>query len=359
MGVLQARAGRVAASRRRTVGAVHATATAADSVPVSAAVVGVFTAGGGGGAFNAVPPSVLATIPGGSPTYTGTTSLDAALTGMAANSWLVLNYNTPRVENVSVSLASGVTVIAGPGFKPWIDGSFQINGGAEGARIFGLNVKWSAPDVNAHMIYLDSGSPEWAYSECTMIGNTDGCFALMRPGQSIHDWRVHHTWLHDNPGVTPGIGTHNASTDHCIYTDATVAPQPQNGRIDHCLIEGAPRGRNIKIGGPSGGNPIDGISVDHCTLKTGYGPSNGQVSNGATNTTWDHLILIDSGATTSLTDGTGSSTGNTYTVCRSDRVCGDNTVNFANAGGCTDNIAAATLGQYATQGAAGYGHLAP
>lgn len=291
------------------------------------------------------------TIPAGAITYDGTTSLGAALTALPAGGTLVLDYDGSRVENVDVALADNATILNADGRSPWLDGSLRISAG-EGVRVYGLNVKWTTPDPGGHMVKVDGGSPEWAYSEVTIPGAA-GCYTLMRPGQAIHDWRVHHCWIHDNPGVA----SHDGNQDHGLYIDADNPTQ--HGLVDHCLIENMPRGRNVKIGGPSSGTTIGLVTIQTCTLRTGYGPSNGQVSNGAQDTTWDHLLLIDSGATTALTDGSGSGPGNVYTDCKADRPVGEDTANFADGGGNVGNVAVATLEDYATQGAAGYGHLAP
>lgn len=294
------------------------------------------------------------TPPPGAVYYNGSSSLATALTALPANGTLVLDYNGVRTENINVLVNGGITVQNAPGKRPWVNGEVRIRcaSNTSAAKFYGLSIRWDNPDPSGHMLKLDGGSIEWAYSEITQQGNAAGCYTLIRPGQTLVNWRVHHCWIHHNPGVA----SHNGNQDHGLYISGETAAQ--NGRVDHCLIEEMPRGRNIKIGGPSGGGgAIGGIRIDHCTLKRGLGPSNGQVSNGTTNTTWEDLLLIDSGSSSNLTDGSGSLSGNIYRNCKGDSTVGPATGNFSNAGGNTNDVADVTLLDYATQGGLGFGHL--
>jgi hypothetical protein len=157
--------------------------------------------------------------------------------------------------------------------------------------------------------------------------------------------------VHDNPGIS----SHDGNQDHGFYCSAENPNQ--NVTVDHCLIENMPRGRNIKIGGPSLGNPIGGITISKCTLKNGQGPSNAQVSNGATGIIFDRLVLIDSGASTNLTSGGGAGPDSIYTNCWGDETVGPNNSTLRDGGG---NVvkSRATLLDYTANGNAGKGHLA-
>lgn len=303
---------------------------------------------GGGGLWFANPNSV----PGGASTYTGSGSLATAMAAVPTNGALALNYNGVINEDIDIFINPGVTITSGPGFRPWVNGNVRLRNSSDTntAKVWGLSVMNTSPAASEHMLKLDAGSIEFAYAEVMIPGST-GCYTLIRPGQTLKNWRVHHCWIHDNPGVA----SHDGNQDHGLYISGEV--NPQNGRVDHCLIEQMPRGRNIKIGGPSGGGgAIGDITIDHCTLITGYGPSNGQVSNGTTNTRWQNNILIDSGATRSLTEGSGASGGNTYSNNRSDRTTGPATANFSDAGGNVV-LSLSQLNDQVTLGAAGFGHL--
>lgn len=337
-----------------------------------AVIEGGATGGGGGGAVDPPleepdtpvdPPApgvgadwylVDITPPPGAVYYNGSSSLAAALTALPTGGTLVLDYNGVRTENINVLVNGGITVQNAPGKRPWVNGEVRIRCASDTntAKFYGLSIRWDTPSASGHMLKLDGGSIEWAYSEITQQGNSVGCYTLLRPGQTLKNWRIHHCWIHHNPGVS----SHNGNQDHGLYMSGETANQ--NGRVDHCLIEEMPRGRNIKIGGPSGGGgAIGGIRIDHCTLRKGHGPSNGQVSNGTTNTTWENLLLMDSGASTNLTDGSGSAPGNIYRNCKGDSTVGPNTTNFDDAGGNTNNVSVGTLGDFETQGGLGYGHL--
>lgn len=312
------------------------------------------TVGGGSGQeFYDVPFAFYDTVPGSVTVYNGTGSLATALNGLSAGGWLMLNYDGDRVENINMALKNNITVFAAEGRRPWINGNIRFSAG-EGVRIYGLNVRNDNIAGSDHMVKLDGGSIDWGYSIITLENNAsgDGAYTLMRPGQALHDWRIHHCWIHDNPGATG----HDGNQDHGLYCSAENANQ--NGLIDHCLIENMPEGRNIKIGGPSGGGGAIGkITIRHCTLRNGQGPSNGQVSNGATNTTWENLLLINSGASTNLTNGSGPGPGNVYRNCKGDKVVGPSVSTFSDGGGNTNNVALATLQNFSAQGALGFGHL--
>lgn len=299
-----------------------------------------------GGVWFSVPTALTNAIPSNATRYTGSGSLGTAMANLPAGGWLVLDYDGVRTENISVTLHDNVTIIAAAGKRPWLDGSLRIAGG-NNIRLLGLSEKWTSADPSGHMFKHDGGSGEVAYGEFAYAA----CYTLMRPGQSIHDTRYHHLWVHDNPGIS----SHDGNQDHGFYCSAENPSQ--NLTIDHCLIENMPRGRNIKIGGPSLGNPIGGITVSKCTLKTGYGPSNGQVSNGATGIIFDRLVLIDSGASTNLTSGGGAGPDSVYTNCWGDETVGPNNSTLRDGGG---NVvkSQATLLDYTANGAAGKGHLA-
>lgn len=295
-----------------------------------------------------VPPDLTDAIPGGAATYTGSGSLGAFMAGLAAGAWGVLDFDGSVSESINLALRDGVTVIAAAGRVPELDGPLRISGGV-GARILGLANKWTGADPSGHMVKLDGGQLEYAYAEV----HDAACYTLIRPGQAIRNSRFHHLWVHDNPGVAG----HDGNQDHGFYCSAETAAQ--NVVIDHCLIETMPAGRNVKVGGPSAtSSVIGGITIRKSTLKDGQGPSNGQVSNGATGIRFENLVLIDSGSSTNLTSGSGAGAGSTYAGCAGDSVVGPDNAALRDDGGNLDNVSGVTLADYAAQGLAGRGHLA-
>lgn len=286
------------------------------------------------------------TIPGGAKYYTGSGSLGSFLSGLSAGAVGVLDYDGEHTENITATLKDGITVLPGPARRPWLNGDLHLSCG-QTATIYGLSVKYPNAPESDHVLDVKAGSINFGYAEVAYAN----CYTLIHPTGSVKNWRFHHLWVHDNLGVS----SHDGNQDHGFYCSAPTTGQ--NGQIDHCLIENMPRGRNIKIGGASSGSAIGGIVVDKCTLKLGHGPSNGQVSNGATDTHWTNLVLIDSGASTNLTDGSGSGTGSNYSGCWSDKTTGPNSSHFSDAGGNSVK-SASTLADYTANGAAGKGHLA-
>jgi hypothetical protein len=285
-------------------------------------------------------------IPAGK-SYDGKSSLATFLKSLPAGGVGILDYDGDRVENVSVSLQTGVKVYAAAGRRPWVRGTFTISGGNSWS-IYGLSVHYPEISGSGHMLTVSAGSGwEFAYGEVAYAN----CYTLIHPADTIANWRVHHCWVHDNLGVS----SHDGYQDHGFYCSAPSASQ--NGRIDHCLIENMPRGRNVKIGTSGSAGTPGNITVDKCTLRLGHGPSNGQVSNGATNDHFTNCVLIDSGSSTNLTAKSSPGTGSTYSGNWSDETTGPNNSNLKDAGG---NVVKArtTLMDYAANGAAGKGHLA-
>lgn len=285
------------------------------------------------------------TVPAGTKAYTGSGSLGAFLAGLAAGQVGLLDFDGTIKESVSVTLRDGVTILPGPGRRPWLEGDLRLSCGKL-ATLYGLSVKFPAAAASDHVLDYKAGSLDFGYAEVAFAN----CYTLIHPTGSITNWRFHHLWVHDNLGVS----THDGNQDHGFYVSAPVAAQ--NGVIDHCLIENMPRGRNIKVGGASSGAAIGGVSIHHNTLRLGHGPSNSQVSNGATNIVYRDNVLIDSGASTSLTDGSGSGTGSTYGGNWSDKTTGPNSAHLKDAGGNAVKTRTVLM-DYAANGAAGKGHL--
>lgn len=285
------------------------------------------------------------TIPAGSKTYTGSGSLGAFLAGLTPGQVGVLDFDGVIKEQVSVTLKDGIVVLPGLGRRPWLEGDLRLSCGKL-ATVYGLSVKFPAAPSADHVLDYKAGSLDFGYAEVAFAN----CYTLIHPTGSAHDWRFHHLWVHDNLGVA----SHDGNQDHGFYVSAPLADQ--KGVIDHCLIENMPRGRNIKVGGASAGSAIGGVLIHHNTLRLGHGPSNAQVSNGATNIRFDNNVLIDSGKATSLTDGTGSGTGSTYSGNYSDRPTGPNSAHLKDMGG---NVVkpAANLMDFVLNGKSGKGHL--
>jgi hypothetical protein len=295
-------------------------------------------------------------VPAGAKFWNGSTSLDAALTSLTSGQTLILDFDATKVEKVDVNLAPNVKIRAAAGKRPIIDGTFRIGrDSGTGWSVWGLDIAYKTDVVAGdHMLKLDGGSGDWGYSRCWMPG-PNGCYTLVRPGQEVHDWRFHHSWVHDNPGFNTG---HTNVQDHCFYISGNEYAADQNGLVENCLVEDAPRGRNIKLGSSSSGAAtIGGITIRKCTLRNGQGPSNGQCSNGGRNTIWENLVLIDSGDPSNLTDG-GDISGNIYRNCRGDgSPVGENTAGFRDAGG-NATLSVAALSDYVAMAKLGFGHLA-
>lgn len=308
------------------------------------------------------PPEPPSTAPGSSGPWFLYTAAIAAVTKSyrgtqdgKLGSWLaalpkgavgLLDFDTILGESFDITLADGVQVYAAPGKRPWVDGGIRLRSAGH-SRLFGLSSTWSKGPTDGHMVKLDGGSIDYGHCELRDFAG----YTLLRPGQTLHDSEIHHVWAHDNPGPH---GDQNQ--DHAVYASGENPAQAL--RIHHSLLERTPHGRGVKIGGPSAGAAIGGIVVDHCTLADNGGPSNGQVSNGATKTDWHHLVLIGSGKPTALTEGANAGPGNTYHDNVADRPAGPGTANFK-ASGPNLQLSLTELRDYAWMGQRGYGHLAP
>lgn len=285
--------------------------------------------------------------PTGAARYSDTTkSLAAAIAALPIGGTLILDYDGVRREDIKVTVRTGVRVLSAPGRRPWVQGDVRIQG--DGWWVAGLSVEYPDSPASDHVVDTSSGLG-WRFSHAEV--RNAHCYTLIHPTGTIRDWRYDHLWVHDNYGST----SHTDVQDHGFYVSAPVANQ--NGRIDHCLIENMTRGRDIKVGSAGGGPTIGGITIDHCTMRVGLGPSNLQFSNGAGDNTVDSCVFIDSGASTAITEGSGAHTGNVYRNCWADRKVGPASANVKDGGGNT--VKSASLLDYAANGAAGKGHLAP
>lgn len=336
---------------------VAGTAVLADAVARVVTPVGGGGGGGGGAGEFYEYTGTRPTVGGSVKLFTGGSSLASAIGGLASGDTLILRTNSVFNESFDLVLPSNVTIMNDAGFRPWVNGAVRLrcssSSAASGAKVYGLNVKWTSPDPSGHMVKLDGGAIDFAFCEVTQKGNSAGCFTLLRPGQTLVNSQVRNVWCHDNPGVS----SHDGNQDHLVYADTDALNA--NLLIHHNLLRGAPRGRDIKIGGPSAGAAFGGIKVYCNTLYTGYGPSNGQVSNGCQDTEWHHNILIDSGAGTNLTNGTGAGPRNTYHHNLGDRPnVGPNVSTFSDTGGNVGGRSLAYLTAYDARGAEGFGHLA-
>ena len=167
-----------------------------------------------------------------------------------------------------------ITVRAYPGERPVLSGLLSLRS-ASYWTLDGLDVTWGAASGadegnRDHMIQMVGGEG-WRIAHAEIWG-ARAYSALLIAGDASN-WRVDHNVIRDTQP------THDENQDHLVYIDTPVS----GGILERNLLAGSPNGRGVKIG-PSdpGSSPVGGVTVRYNTVLDNTGPSNVQLSYGAT-----------------------------------------------------------------------------
>lgn len=181
--------------------------------------------------------------------------------------------------------AAPITVRAYPGERPVLRGLLSMYS-ADYWTLDGLNVTWdpSNTDHGAHMIRMLDGV-NWRITNSEIWGSTG--YSALLVGGSAKQWRVDHSFIHDT------AATHDVNQDHLIYVTTPVS----GGVIERNMLAGSPNGRGVKIGPASPGSQrIGGVTIRYNTFTDNTGPSNIQLSYGASDNLVYRNILVRSGS---------------------------------------------------------------
>jgi hypothetical protein len=180
---------------------------------------------------------------------------------------------TERIRSLAVTPGQAnarINVKAYPGERPVIVGLFGLKG-LDYWTVDGINVTWDpvANSSNEHMVKFTDGTG-WRYTNAEVWGARS--FAGILVAGSPVNWQLDHLYVHDT------YASNSKNQDHLIYANTGTG----GGVIERNVLAHSPNGRAIKIGPSSPGTtPVGNITVRYNTMYDNGGPSNVQLSYGA------------------------------------------------------------------------------
>lgn len=272
----------VASERLRTVGLL---------------VVAAFTLAAGISALVepvSASPATYYVRPSGNDSAPGTAAqplrtLDFALRTLNPGDTLVVGGGTyvERVRNPSINPGlpgARITVVAAPGERPVVQGLFWLKG-ASYWTVDGVNVTWGSSNAgNEHMVKFSDGTG-WRYTNAEVWGARS--FAGILVAGDPSEWRLDHLYVHDT------YRTNDTNQDHLIYVNTGMG----GGIIERNVLAHSANGRAVKIGPSSpGSTPRGNVTVRYNTMFDNRGPSNVQLSYGASGNEVYRNLMVGSGA---------------------------------------------------------------
>lgn len=191
-----------------------------------------------------------------------------------------------QVKNPTIkagTTSAPITVKAVTGERPVLQGLLWLKG-QNNWTFDGINFTWSATNTASdHMVKMINGD-NWRLTNSEIWGAHSYSGLLISGGTN---WQVDHNYLHDT------YATNSLNQDHLIYISEGLS----GGIIERNSFRTSPNGRGIKIGQPDGvGTAPGNIDIRFNTFYDNLGPSNIQVSYGATNVRMTRNIFVKSGA---------------------------------------------------------------
>jgi hypothetical protein len=165
--------------------------------------------------------------------------------------------------------AARITVTNAAGERPVLKGVLWLKN-ADYWTLRGINVTWSsANDTDEHMVKM-SGGVGWRLTGAHIWGAHS--YAAVLVSGAPRGWTIDHNWIHDT------YRTHARNQDHLIYVNAGMG----NGLIERNALSRSFNGRGVKVGPSSpSAAPIGNVTIRYNTFYDNRGPSNVQLSYGA------------------------------------------------------------------------------
>ena len=200
-------------------------------------------------------------------------TLEKGLTSLRAGDTLTVRNGTYDEELDDIEVRPGsssrpITVVAAPGSTPVLRGLLWLRN-ADYWSFRGLNVTWSrSASSDQHMVKFDGGTG-WSFTDAE-VSDARSYAAILVTGDA-EDWKLSRLFVHGTQR------THGENQDHLIYVSSS-----DGGVIERCLLTDSPNGRAIKIGPPDDSDEqVGGVTVRYNTMYDNLGPSNIQLSRGA------------------------------------------------------------------------------
>lgn len=212
-------------------------------------------------------------------------SLSSAISQLKAGDTLIVkggNYSGTVTASPAGTSAAPITVKAAAGENPVLTGLVRISN----ATYFtwdGVDVTWPSSAGSGDHMFKMTGGNNWRVTNSS-IGDAHSYAAMLIAG-TPSKWQVDHNYFHDT------FKSNSTNQDHLIYANGGTG----GGVITRNVFKTSPNGRGVKIGPPSGGtSPISNIVISYNTFYNNTGPSNIQLSYGASNNTIYRNLMVKS-----------------------------------------------------------------
>lgn len=179
--------------------------------------------------------------------------------------------------------SSPIIVKAFPGERPVIEGLLWLTWGPDYWIFDGINVTWdnTIGKKGDHMVKFTGKG--WKFTNAEVWGAKS--YAAIQISGNATDWTLSHLKIHDT------YATNEKNQDHLIYVS-----NASNGIIERNILYNSPNGRAIKLGLPTDGGAVpSNVIIRYNTMYNNMGPSNVQLSYGASNNQIYRNIMVKSG----------------------------------------------------------------
>lgn len=238
-------------------------------------------------------PTTYYVTTGGSDSANGSQStpwrtVGKGMAAMSAGDTLMVGGGTYN-ERIQTSVNPGtssapITMKAVSGQRPVISGLFWVSG-ANYWTFDGINVTWSSADSSSEHMVKMTGGTGWRITNAEIWGARSYAGILVAGTPS--GWKIDHNYIHDT------YASNSTNQDHLIYVNGGTG----GGTIERNIFANSSNGRGVKVGPPSGGSSgIGYVTIRYNTFYDNTGPSNIQLSYGATGNTIYRNIMVKSGA---------------------------------------------------------------
>lgn len=239
---------------------------------------------------NAATSATYYVSPSGSDTAAGTSAapwktLQKAIGSLSAGDTLIVKggaYSGTVSASPNGTAAAPIVMKAAAGERPVLTGLVRLTN----ANYFtwdGVNVTWPSSAASSDHMFKMTNGVGWRITNSEIWGAHS--YAGMLIAGTPSKWSVDHNYIHDT------FASNSTNQDHLIYANGGTG----GGTITRNIFETSPNGRGVKIGPPSGGtNPISNITISYNTFYNNTGPSNIQLSYGASNNKIFRNIMVKS-----------------------------------------------------------------
>jgi hypothetical protein len=232
--------------------------------------------------------------PSGSDHASGTRSrpfrtLRHALERLRPGDTLVVRGGTYTEDITHVSLRPGtararILVRNQRGERPVLRGLLWLTNPSHWT-VSGLDVTWNRHnDSSRHMVKVTGGT-DWRLTRGEFWGARS--YAALLVAGSPSRYRIDHMYLHDT------YRSNDKNQDHLLYINARSG----RGVVERSVFAHSRNGRGIKVGPPSGGrHRLGSVQIRYNTFLDNTGPSNIQLSYGASGNVIHHNLFLRSGS---------------------------------------------------------------